>query len=444
MMKKNLTKIVIAFSLLTTLIFLPGAICRSPQVKPDPVALEIWGVWDDSDSFDEIIRDYKTAHDNVSIKYYRKTFEEYESLIVNSMAEGMGPDVLLIGNNWVGRYKNKIVPMPATLPYPKELANPMTVMSAVDLQDSFADVLSDDVSANGGAIYGLPLSVDTLALYYNKDILNNAGIPQPPRTWTALKDYVPKLRKIDSLGKITQAGISLGTARNIDRASDILSLLMLQSGASMVDYDRTKATFAQNVESGDELFSPGEDALKFYTAFANSSKETYTWNSSMIGSIDAFVQGKSAMMLGYSYHADEIERKSPHLNFAVSACPQIQGSDVDVNFANYWIFTVSRNSKNPNVAWDFIKFMTSKEEAVKYLETAKRPTARKDLVLAQVENANLKVFNSQVLTARNWYQKDNNVVEKIFLDMIDNVNRGEKTYSEAVKYAESRVTQTMR
>lgn len=430
--------------MLSALIFLPGAICRSPQVKPDPVSLEVWGVWDDSDSLDEIIRDYKTAHDNVTIKYYRKTFEEYEDLIVNSMAEGVGPDILLIGNNWVGRYKNKIVPMLATLPYPKEIANPMSLMSVADLQNSFVDVVSDDVSANGGIIYGLPLSVDTLALYYNKDILNNAGIPQPPRTWTALKDYAPKLRKIDSLGKITQAGISLGTAQNVDRATDILSLLMLQSGAQMVNYDQTKATFAQNVELGDELFSPGADALKFYTAFANSSKETYTWNSSMIGSIDAFVQGKSAMMLGYSYHADEIKRKSPHLNFAVSACPQIQGSDMDVNFANYWIFTVSRNAKNPNVAWDFIKFITSKEEAVKYLEVAKRPTARKDLVLAQTEDADLKVFTSQVLTARNWYQKDNNAVEEIFLDTIESVNRKEKTYSEAVKYAESRVTQTMK
>ncbi len=439
-MKKNLIKIITVFSLLFALVFLPGAICRTPQVKADLVQIEIWGVWDDSDSLNAIINDYKTLHENVTINYYKKTSQGYEDLIINSMAEGVGPDIFLIGNSWLGRYKNKIIPMPATVPLAQEISNPMPLMSMADTQEDFVDVVAYD---NGDAIYGLPLSVDTLALYYNKDILNNAGIPQSPRTWTALKDSISKLRKIEASGRITQAGISLGTGRNIDGATDILSLLMMQSGTPMVNYDKTKATFAQNIESGDEVFSPGVDALKFYTAFADSSKETYTWNSSMAESLDNFVQGKSAMMLGYSYHADEIRKRSPHLNFAISECPQIKGSSMSVNYANYWTFVVSRNSSSPNVSWDFIKFMTSKKEVVKYLDVAKVPTARKDLVLSQAEDPILKVFASQILTSRSWYQKDNDAVDEIFMNMIDDVNRKSKTYSEAMKYAESRVTQTM-
>ena len=360
------------------------------------------------------------------------------------MAEGVGPDIFLIGNSWIGRYKNKIIQMPTIAPYAQEISNPMPIMNIADVQNNFVDTVSYDALANGNIIYGLPLSVDTLALYYNKDILNNAGISQPPRTWTALKDSISKLRKIEATGKITQAGISLGTARNIEGATDILSLLMLQGGTPMVNYDKTSATFSQNVEVGDNIYSPGVDALKFYTAFADSSKEAYTWNSSMVGSLDNFVQGKSAMMLGYSYHANEIKKRSPHLNFGISECPQIRGSEIDVNYANYWTFVVSRNTTSPNVAWDFIKFMTSKEEATKYLDVAQVPTARKDLVLTQTEDANLRVFTSQVLTARSWYKKDSNAVEEIFLNMIDSVNRKEKTYSEAIKYAESRVTQTMK
>jgi len=443
-MKKNSIKIITVLAMLFVLIFLPGAICRTPQVKAEPVQLEIWGVWDDSDSLDEIIRDYKTVNENVTINYYKKTSQGYEDLIVNSMAEGVGPDIFLVDNNWVGRYENKIVPMPAVAPPVQEIANPMPVMTLADLQNSFVDVVSYDVSANGGIIYGLPLSVDTLVLYYNKDILNDAGIPQPPRTWVALKDSITKLRKIDAFGNVEQAGISLGTAKNIDNSMDILSLLMMQGGASMVNYDKTKATFAQNIESNGEIFSPGEDALKFYTAFANSSKETYTWNPSVLRSVDNFAQGKSAMMLGYSYNADEIRKKSPHLNFGISKCPQISDSSIDVNYANYWMFTVSRNSQTPGAAWDFIKFMTSKAEATKYLNATQVPTARKDLVLAQAEDSKIGVFVSQVLTARSWYQRDNDAVEEIFMNMIDDVNRKTKTYSEAVGYAENRITQTMR
>src|SRR5690606_13880563 len=79
-------------------------------------------------------------------------------------------------------------------------------------------------------IYAIPLAVDLLALYYNKDLLGSAGISQPPATWPVLVQDTQKLTKVSQPGQFTVSGIALGTSANVNRAVDILNLLMLQNG----------------------------------------------------------------------------------------------------------------------------------------------------------------------------------------------------------------------
>jgi multiple sugar transport system substrate-binding protein len=108
-------------------------------------------------------------------------------------------------------------------------------LSLKELKDNFVDVVSYDVILEDGKVYGLPLSVDTLAMFYNKDLFNNAGISQTPQYWNKefLQD-VKKLTKQDPKKGIIQAGAALGGSTNINRFSDILSVLMMQNGSIMM------------------------------------------------------------------------------------------------------------------------------------------------------------------------------------------------------------------
>jgi len=76
---------------------------------------------------------------------------------------------------------------------------------------------------------------------------NTAGISQSPKTWEEFLAVVEKTIIKDDRDNIIQAGAALGTARNINRSTDILSLLMIQSGAQMIDSNNAKATFNQSV-----------------------------------------------------------------------------------------------------------------------------------------------------------------------------------------------------
>jgi ABC-type glycerol-3-phosphate transport system substrate-binding protein len=419
---------------------------------PDPAAakaatkteLVVWNVVDSQDSYDPILTDYHLQHPFVSIAYKRFRLEEYESQLLNALAEDRGPDVFMIHNTWVGKYLPKILPQPASTHVavmtqqgtlqktvvPVLVTNP--TVSVKNLKNNYADVVSKDflryvnVSPTTDKrdmqqrVMGLPVSVDTMALYANKDLMNAAGIPTLPDTWDTFQADVKKLVKLDSNGELLQSGAAIGTSSNVDRAPDLLALLMMQNGAQMVDDSGfpTFQTIPPNLSAVRDV-PPAYDALGFYTDFANPSKDVYTWNAQQPDALDAFVQGKTAFYFGYSYDLATIKSRAPKLNLAISPMPQISGNPV-ANFANYWGWVVSKKTKNSDIAWDFLNFMQQPTEATKYLSLAKRPAALKSLLSAQVEDEDIGVFASQVLTAQSWYRgTDPAAADTTFNDMID-------------------------
>ena len=421
------------YTLIVPIIFLgltaalPG--CKEPISKE--VELEFWGVFDDSDIYKPLIEDFNASFPKIKINYYKKTYQTYEKDLLEAMAGGRGPDIFMLHHTWLTRYEDKIWAAPSELITLKELA------------DNFVDVVYTDFVSDG-YITALPLSIDTLALYYNKDIFNTAGLPQPPTTWEEFLTDVEKLTIKDERDNIIRAGAALGTARNVNRSTDILALLMLQSGAQMVNEQRTQATFVQKVNLNGKDFYPGQRSLEFYTDLANPLKPVYTWNTRMDYSMDSFSEGKAVMMLNYSYQMPIIRAKSPYLNFGIAAMPQIETSTNNINYANYWGLTTSHNCQNPNEAWQFIVWLTDKENAQKYLELSEKPTARRDLILGQKDDSELGVFAEQTLTAYSWYQVDNSAIENILADVIESVVLGTATIQEAINKAASDITLLMK
>ncbi len=399
-----------------------------------PITLTYWRVFDGPDAFEEILSRYKALHPFITIEYRKLRYEEYESALLNAMAEDRGPDIFSIHNTWLVKYQSKLAPLPesTTMAYPvikgtikKEATTELRTSKSLtvsQLKDKFVDVVSHDVVLDDGQIYGLPLSVDTLAIYYNKDLFNNAGITQAPRYWN--KEFlqaVKKMTKQDPKQGVVQSGAGLGGSANIERFSDILSILMMQNGAVMIN-DAGQVVFNQVPEFAKSSgYNPGLEALRFYADFANPSKEAYAWNNSLPNSLEMFTSGNLAIFFGYSYHRASIESLAPKLNFSIAKLPQIEGTPpTNINFANYWVEVVSKKSQHANEAWDFIQFITQEEQAKSYLEKTNRPTALRSLVSSQREDDKVGVFADQVLTAKSWYKgRDANAAEMAIKEMID-------------------------
>jgi len=461
---KKLLPIFLLFVFLIT----AGPVCKgtSQEVRQamKPVNLVYWRVFDDEDAMGEIFNAYRALHPNISITYRKFRYEEYEKKLLDALAEDRGPDLFSIPNTWVKEYEAKILPMPktTTLPYQKvvgtikkeiviELATKPT-MSLRALKNDFIDQVYKDVvfkyqdnpeTAAEEKIFALPLYSDNLVLFYNRDILNANGVPEAPRTWNEFLEQVKKITKIDKDGKILQSAAAIGTGYNIERSSDILSLIMMQTGTVLVD-EAGRVSFAKIPKDVEMEVPPGETALGFYTDFASPYKDAYTWNQNMPGSLEAFTTGQTAFFFGYAYHIPQIRARTPKLNFAIAKVPQAEGGQ-EVNFANYWVETVSKKTKAPNEAWDFLQFITKAESAEKYLAKTKKPTALRSLIGSQAEDLDLSVFASQVLTSKSWYHgTDAEAADKTMQEMIERAVSGTQTLKEAVYWGQERVNQTMR
>ncbi|MEK9158235.1 MAG: extracellular solute-binding protein, partial [Patescibacteria group bacterium] len=190
------------------------------------------------------------------------------------------------------------------------------------------------------------------------------------------------------------------------------------------------------------LNADGEIALQYYTGFASTRNQDYSWNDAQHYSVDAFTEGTLAMMVGYAHQSKVIRSKAPRLNFAVAPMPQASATDIR-NFANYWGVAVTSKSLHSAESWKFVNYLASKEGITNYLNATSRPSARRDLIDLQRSDSDLGVFAVQALSARSWFQADNVVIEGIFADMIDDVNFNRASIPDAISRAESRVTVLM-
>ncbi|MFC1598455.1 ABC transporter substrate-binding protein [Patescibacteria group bacterium] len=445
--------------LLISLLFVAtGFKCGGPPAgltegKPKPITLNYWKVWEASSDITGLIAQYQTLHPHVLINYRNFTFDTFEDELLNALAKDRGPDIVSLHNTWQKKYQfdEFISPMPPTITMDYEIkkgtiqkqtfteqrTNPTLTLR--DIKSLFPDVVFDNQVINN-QVWGLPLSIDTLALFYNTDLLNNAGIIFPPKDWTEFKNQVIKLTKLDERNNIVQSGAAIGTANNIERAPDILSLLMMQNNAPMTD--EFGNIMFNKVAKGDVVeFVPAQQALNFYTSFASPAKQVYTWNDTKKNSLEAFMAGETAFFLGYAYHIPIIETQAPKINFEVAPAPQ---GRVKVSYANYWVETAISKSENIDEAWDFIIFMATNKEANKsYLDTSRKPTAMLEFIEEQAQDIRLSAFANQLLTAKSWYKgKSPDVYELAFNDMINQALAGEFNPQEILDLAVNKLNYT--
>ncbi|MBI4022531.1 MAG: extracellular solute-binding protein [Candidatus Andersenbacteria bacterium] len=380
--------------------------------------LVVWGLWQNSAEIAPLLAGFQEAT-GVTVEYKKvSAVADYEKKLLEALAEKRGPDIFVIHHTWVESKRALMSPAPHS------------VIDERALREEFVEVVADDLLREG-EIYALPVSVDTLALYYNKDLLSAAGIARPPRTWDELQQVVQQLTQVTRFGTINQSALALGTAANVNRAADIIQLLFIQSGLPIVAAEPGDVTIANDI---------GERALTFYTDFANKSKKVYTWDLQQDYSLDAFAEGDTAMMINYSYHIPTIRAKNPRLDFAIAPLPQIADSAV-TNFASYWPYTVSKQSALPDVAWQFVRYLTNTDAAQALNKAASTPTARRDGIAAAARDPVTGAFAEQALTAASWPRADIVATDAIVNTMIDSVVTGAATAAESLRRAQDQLNQ---
>ncbi len=397
------------------------------QAAIQPITLNYWTVFGNVDQLKKLAADYKKIRPYVTVNIRQLRYEEFDTVFTNALAEDVGPDIISVQTRNLRKYQNRLSSMPVSVKVAHEeiqtsgyqsqtvVTFETNVLPTLDaIKKNYISTVADDITI-GGTIYGLPLTADTMALYYNKDLLDKAGIALPPSTWDQFSEDVKKTTKYDKKGNIVQAGAAIGTGPTVDHAFDILSLLMMQNGLPMATGNQV--TFADGVDRAGETH-PAVEALRFYTDFARPTKDIYTWNDTLGKAIDAFAAGKVVFFLGFGFDYGQILARAPQLNISVSSIPQLN-TNSPVDIANYWVETVVKKSAHQNEAWDFIRFLSAPSNIKTYSKAVGEPSPLRADIADQSADPVLGPFANQLLRAHDWYHgRDIDAASRAMIDLI--------------------------
>ena len=366
-----------------------------------------WGLWEDGSTISPLIGEYEAKNPKVKVKYIKQSKQDYRERLTNALAKGTGPDIFTFHNSWVPMFKNYLDPIP------------VTVMTPSEFSQVFYPVIASDLTSGTG-ILGIPLGYDALTLFINSDIFASYA-KSPPVTWDDLRSLAIELTTKDDLGNIIQSGVALGRVENVDNWQEILALMMLQNGADLANPTGKLA----------------EDALTFFTLF---SARDGVWDSSLPPSTALFAGGRLAMYLAPSWRVFEITQLNPTLNFRTVPVPQLakgSSNQKDVTYATYWVQGVSNKGKNKVVAWEFLKFISSRDSLSKLYANASKQRKfgeaypRTDMASLLTDHPVLGSIISQAPNARSWYLQSrtfdgptgiNSLINKYFEDAVNAVN----------------------
>lgn len=395
-----------------TLLFsgkLPFGQSSSEGVKGN---LVMWGTFPSS-VVTPVLESARQVYKDLNVTYISKNEATFDNELLSALASGKGPDLFFVGHDDLKKRTPQLFEIP--------FANfPESTYKA-----TFIDQADRNLTSTG--VIAVPVTVDPLVLYYNKDLLSSGFLVAPPKTWREVIEMTPSLAVKTDAGVISQSSIAMGSYDNITHAKDIMSLLALQAGSKIVTYDGTRY-FASLTDTDSSRAVPFANAMNLYLSFAKPDNPSYTWNPSLPEDKNMFLAGKLAFYLGYASELDSIRSRNPNLNFDVSYVPQPVSATRVMTFGRIYSLGVSTLSSNKGIAVTFANWFTGADAVKEFSDLTNAVPARKDLLANKPkDDARKVIFYNSAIASKSWYDPDTAATSGLFRRLVTQVQSGATT-----------------
>jgi multiple sugar transport system substrate-binding protein len=296
-----------------------------------------------------LAKEFMEKNKNIEVKLEFIPEADYFTKLISSLATDAAPDVFQVQSGFISR----LAKVEAIKPLDE------SVLSTANIKNDFTPAAVDALSVNG-KYYGLPTDIQTIVMYWNKDLVAAAGLDaeKGPKSWDEMREWAKKLTKSEG-GKMTQSGWGEKGYHPEVQA------LVAQNGGKMVD------------ASGKYVFADDEKSVEAIKFMVDAYKVDKVYDTQFVKNWEGFRQGKVALMLGHPAMFGNLKQTAPNVKLGIGLIPAKSGKNTTV--VTSWAYSMSKKADS-KAATKWIEFLTSAETQKKWTKQTGELPGRKALL----------------------------------------------------------------
>lgn len=322
----------------------------------DTEDVTLWYYWENEghqQAMNEMIEAYNQSQDQYKMKANYVPFTDFKKQLSIGASANELPDLVLLDSPDHASY--------ASMGIFADLTGKFDVDSYYE--GPVASATYED------ALYGVPFGCNCLSLYYNVDMLKDAGI-EPPTTWDELKEAA------QALTTESVTGLAFCSLQN-EEGTFNFSPWLWSTGATSYEMDS----------------EGGIRALTFIKDLVESgamSKECINWTQGDV--MNQFISGNVAMMVNGPWQIETMRSEAPDLNWDVTLLPKDKEYASVIGGENYAVIA----GGNEEGALNFLTYATEEEQVMTMMEKLGYISADKDIAANQFSDEKDAIYKKFV------------------------------------------------
>ena len=317
------------------------------------ISYSIWGDPQEIKAQQAIVDAFHVANPKITVKVTVSDWEPYWDKLQTSIAGGDAPDVFAMDGPLFPDYQTRDVLLDL---------KPFIDRDGYDLGQLADQAVADFTTPDGQ--FGLPRDLNVVALYYNKKMFDAASVPYPDESWdwAKLTEVAKKLTLKDASGKTTQWGFYTESTD----MENFWSEAVWQNGGDIISPDHKTSLVGSDQAAGGIQFL--QDLIW---------KDKVMPDAAITDALgDAFEQGQAAMESNGSWLV--ATHQAAGIDFGIAPLPK--GPAGQATSINPTGAVVYKGTKNPDAAWQFVKYLASPAAQTKIMDLKASMPANKEVL----------------------------------------------------------------
>jgi multiple sugar transport system substrate-binding protein len=347
--------------------------CSRADAHGDQSELRVWAFGAEGEALAPLAREFEQANPDVHVRVQAIPWTAAHEKLLTAFVGGALPDVAQLGNTWIPEFAalNALEPLDTLVARDSVL---------VPRADYFPGVLATNVVDS--VLYGVPWYVDTRVMFYRSDLMRAAGITSPPTTWSALRDALIRVKRVQPPG-------AFPALLPLNEWTQPVTFGM-QAGSPLLSDRGTRGDFR------DPRFRRG---FEFYISLFRDSLAPALANTQISSVYQEFAAGRVALYITGPWNVGEFKRRLPDsLQHAWMTAPMPGPDSAGVSLAGGSSFVIMRGSTRKPAAWRFVTFMSDPARQARFYERTGDLPARRSAwaTPALASDAYLAAFRTQL------------------------------------------------